>query len=154
LVCVQAEKSCAIHRYITTGRYRNAAHPATVADSISVSIPSNAHLARTAVFQSHGLSLTVSDDEILEGQQTLAATTGVFAEPAAAAAVAALAKLRPTALLTPRNQIVALVTGHGLKDVDAAMRHLRMPAAIAPTAAGLERVADGLAAKGASAHGA
>ena len=46
LVCVQAEKSNAIHRYITTGRYRNALHPATIADSISVSVPSNAHLAK------------------------------------------------------------------------------------------------------------
>src|ERR1017187_3177682 len=86
LVCVQAEKSCAIHRYISTGRYRNASNPATIADSISVSVPSNAHLARAAVLRSRGFSLTVSDREILEGQPTLAATSGVFAEPAAAAA--------------------------------------------------------------------
>lgn len=149
LVCVQAERSCAIHRYFQTGRYRNAPHPTTVADSISVSVPANAHLARTALMQSHGLSLTVSDEEILEGQQTLAATTGVFAEPAAAAAVAALGKLRQTALLKPRDQVVVLVTGHGLKDIDAALRHLRVPAAIAPTSAGLERVAERLAGKGA-----
>jgi threonine synthase len=147
LVCVQAEKSNAIHRYLTTGRYRNATHPATVADSISVSIPSNAHLARAAVFQSHGFSLTVSDEEILEGQRLLAATTGVFAEPAAAATIAALQKLRHTAQLEPRDQVVALITGHGLKDVDAALQSVAMPAAIAPTTAGLESVAERLAAQ-------
>ena len=150
LVCVQAKMSDAIHHYITTGRYCNARNPATVADSISVSIPSNAHLARAAVLKSHGFSLTVSDREILEGQRTVAATTGVFAEPAAAAAVAALGKLRAAARLSPRDQIAVLITGHGLKDVDAAMKNLHMPAAIAPTAAGLAGVAGRLAAKGAA----
>ena len=151
LVCVQAERSCAIHRYITTGRYRNAVNPSTIADSISVSIPSNAHLARNAVARSRGFSVTVSDDEILAGQKTLAATTGVFAEPAAAAAVAALGKLRQGSRLKPRDQIVVLITGHGLKDVDTALQGVEIPAAIAPTTAGLERVAERLAERGSSA---
>jgi threonine synthase len=148
LVCVQARKSDAIHRYITTGRYRNAINPTTIADSISVSIPSNAHLARTAVRQSRGFSLTVTDTEILAGQRTLAATTGVFAEPAAAAAVAALAKMRDSSLVKPRDQIVVLITGHGLKDVDAAMKNIRIPAAIEPTPAGVESIASRLAGRG------
>ncbi len=150
LVCVQAQNSDAIHRYIIAGRYRNARNPATVADSISVSIPSNAHLARAAVLASRGFSLTVTDAEILSAQRTLAATTGVFAEPAAAAAVAALGKLSETKLIKPRDQIAVLITGHGLKDVDAAMKNLHIPAAIAPTVAGLAGVATRLATKGAA----
>jgi threonine synthase len=153
LVCVQAERSDAIHRYITTGQYRDAPRPATIADSISVSVPSNAHLAKKAVAASGGFSLTVSDREILEGQRILAAKTGVFAEPAAAATVAALPKIRAAGILKPHEQIVLLITGHGLKDVDAAMRGLRIPAAIEPTAAGLERIASRLAARGGSTHG-
>lgn len=149
LVCVQAANSNAIHRYLTTGVYRNAANPATIADSISVSIPSNAHLARAAVIESHGFSLTVTDREILAGQRVLAMKTGVFAEPAAAATVAALGQIRAAGLLAPKDQIVLLVTGHGLKDVDAAMKNIRMPAAIEPTAAGLKGIARRLAAKGA-----
>jgi threonine synthase len=148
LVCVQAEKSDAIHRYISTGRYRDAANPATVADSISVSVPSNAHLARAAVIQSGGVSVTVTDREILGGQRILAATCGVFAEPAAAAAAAALGKLRRGRVLGPDDQVVVLVTGHGLKDVEAALKNVQIPAAIAPTAAGLESVAARLAGKG------
>lgn len=148
IVCVQAEKSDAIHRYITTGRYRKAAHPDTVADSISVSVPSNAHLAYAAVRKSRGFSLTVSDAEILKAQGTLARTTGVFAEPAAAAAVAALGKLRQASLVGIRDQVVVLITGHGLKDVDAALPSIQIPEAIAPTSAGLERIAERIATKG------
>jgi len=126
LVCAQAESSDAIHRYVTTGTYANAPRPRTIADSISVSAPSNAHMARRAVIESNGLSVTVTDDEILAGQKTLARTTGVFAEPAAAAAIAGLEKVRDR--IAPGERVVALVTGHGLKDVDAAMRGLDPPA--------------------------
>ena len=82
LVCVQAERSAAIHHYIAAGMYEDAAHPDTIADSISVSIPSNAHMARKAVLESGGFSITVTDGEILDGQRLLAAKAGVFAEPA------------------------------------------------------------------------
>ncbi len=141
LVCVQAEKSNAIHRYVESGIYENAAHPDTIADSISVSIPSNAHLARQAVLESGGFSITVSDDEILDGQRTLAARTGVFAEPAASATVAALKKLRKLRLLGRKEQIVLLITGHGLKDVDAALKGVPLPASVEPTMAGIDSLA-------------
>jgi threonine synthase len=134
LVCVQAERSSAIHHYIRTGKYHNARRPATIADSISVSTPSNAHMARQAVLDSRGFSVTVSDKEILRGQKALAEKTGVFAEPAAAATVAALRKLCGSALLDGKEQIVLLITGHGLKDVEAAVKSIRVPASIEPTA--------------------
>ena len=138
LVCVQAEKSNAIHHYIESGIYENAANPDTIADSISVSIPSNAHLARKAVLESGGFSLTVSDDEILQAQGVLAATTGIFAEPASSTVVAALRKLHSTNRVGRKAQIVLLVTGHGLKDVEAAMRNVHLPEAVEPTLAGVE----------------
>jgi threonine synthase len=133
LVCVQAERSSAIHHYIRSGKYQNARRPATIADSISVSIPSNAHMARKAVLDSRGFSMTVSDAEILRGQKVLAEQTGVFAEPAAAATVAALKKLRRSARLHRQEQVVLLITGHGLKDVEAAMKGIRIPPSIEPT---------------------
>jgi threonine synthase len=148
LVCVQAEKSDAIHRYIESGVYENAKNPCTVADSISVSIPSNAHLARKAVLASGGFSLTVSDSEILAAQKLLAAKTGIFAEPASAAVVAALQRLRGDRRLGRREQIVLLITGHGLKDVDAAMRGIQLPAAVEPTLAGVEAALKARARKG------
>jgi threonine synthase len=133
LVCVQADRSAAIHHYIRSGKYQDAKHPNTIADSISVSIPSNAHLARKAVLESKGFSLTVTDQEILRGQRLLAEKSGVFAEPAAAATVAALKKLRGSEMLGRKEQIVLLITGHGLKDIEAAMKTIRIPASIEPT---------------------
>ena len=149
LVCVQAEKSDAIHRYVESGIYQNAAHPDTIADSISVSIPSNAHMAREAVLESGGFSITVSDDEILDGQQMLAARTGIFAEPASSAVVAALKKLRGLKKLGRNEQAVLLITGHGLKDVESAMRNIQLPKAVEPTLAGVEAALQARAKKGA-----
>jgi len=133
LVCVQAERSAAIHHYIRRGKYQDARRPNTIADSICVSIPANAHLARKAVLESRGFSLMVTDKEILRGQRILAEKAGVFAEPAAAATVAALRKLQGSELLDRKEQIVLLITGHGLKDVEAAMKNIRMPPSIEPT---------------------
>jgi len=133
LVCVQAETSDAIHRYVQTGRYQDAVRPATRADSISVSCPSNAHWARRAILESHGLSLLVSDAEILEAQAQVARTTGIFCEPAAAAAAAGLAKLQQgPQRLDAQARIVILATGHGLKDVEAPLARAFIPAAIEP----------------------
>lgn len=132
LIAVQAERSDAIHRFITTGEYCNAPDPATIADSISVSTPSNAGLARRAVLESGGLSVTVSDDEIRSAQSLLASTTGVFAEPAAAAAVAGLAAAGRGCQSRPTDRIVLLITGHGLKDIDTPLATLTVPKPIPP----------------------
>lgn len=134
LFAVQAEKSDAIHRYVQTGVYSNAADPKTVADSISVSCPSNAHWARRAILETKGATVTVSDDDILEAQQRLAAMTGVFTEPAGAAAFAGLVKVQAGAGALPKDaQVVVLATGHGLKDIDAPLARVKIPKAIEPT---------------------
>jgi threonine synthase len=133
LVGVQAEKSDAIHRYVQTGRYSDAPDPSTRADSISVVCPSNAHGARRAVLESQGLTLTVSDDEILEAQALLLSRTGIFAEPAGAAALAGLVRLQAgPGRLAEGERVVLLATGHGLKDVEAPLSRVSIPPAIEP----------------------
>lgn len=133
LFAIQAEKSDAIHRYVETGTYSNAAHPDTVADSISVTCPSNAHWARRAILESKGATLTVTDAEILDAQARLAAKTGVFTEPAGAAAFAGLVKLQASHRALPKDaEVVVIATGHGLKDIDAPLARVTIPAAIDP----------------------
>jgi len=133
LIGVQAESSDAIHRYVETGRYADAANPTTRAESISVTCPSNAHGARRAVLASSGLTLTVTDEEILAAQALLAARTGIFTEPAGATAVAGLAKLQQGPRRLPADvRVVLLATGHGLKDVEAPLARISIPPAIEP----------------------
>ncbi len=129
MICVQAESSSAIHNYIKSGIYKNAENPMTIADSISVKTPSNVFLAGRAVKESGGLSLTVTDDEIMQGQKLLAEKTGVFAEPSASVVVAGLQKLSQENLLKKHEQIVLLITGHGLKDIETPLRNLKIPEA-------------------------
>jgi threonine synthase len=133
LFAVQAEKSDAIHRYVQTGHYSDAENPQTVADSISVTCPSNAHWARRAILESKGRTFTVTDAEILEAQARMAAMTGVFTEPAGAAALAGLIQLQSGTHALPKDaEVVVLATGHGLKDIDAPLSRVKIPAAIDP----------------------
>ena len=119
LLSVQAESSDAITRYFESGQYSDAAKPATIADSISVKTPSNAHWAVRALHETKGASVTVTDEEIRQAQLLLARTTGVFAEPAASAGLAGLIKATDKHILCRMDQVVLLVTGHGLKDIGA-----------------------------------
>lgn len=133
LIGVQAESSDAIHRYVQTGKYSDAANPITRADSISVTCPSNAHNARRAVLASDGLTLTVTDREILAAQAVLAGKSGIFTEPAGATALAGLAKVQAGPRPLPRSaRVVVLATGHGLKDVEAPLSLISIPPAIEP----------------------
>ena len=133
LIGVQADTSDAIHRYVQTGVYADAANPTTRADSISVTCPSHAHGARRAILDSQGLTLTVTDAEILEAQAHLARTTGIFTEPAGATALAGLVKLQAGSdRLAGTGPVVILATGHGLKDVEAPLSRISIPPAVEP----------------------
>lgn len=119
LLAVQAQSSDAITSYWESGSYRDALHPVTVADSISVKTPSNAHWAVRAIRETRGSSILVSDEQILQAQMELARQTGIFAEPSSAAVLAGLHKAIDQGLTNPHDNVVLLITGHGLKDINA-----------------------------------
>jgi len=125
LISVQADSSNAINRFIRTNRYENAEKPSTIADSISVSTPSNAYLAKRAVESSDGDCVDVSDREILNAQRILSSHSGIFAEPAASASLAGAIKLRNK--MKSYESVVLLVTGNGLKDIDTPLKEIRLP---------------------------
>ena len=126
LICVQAKSSDAISRFIKTGKYKNAENVNTIADSISVSAPSNAYMARDAVINTNGFAITVSDNEIIKAQFLLASTTGIFAEPASASVMAGLIKIKNKNLIDRKKQIVLLITGNGLKNIEAPLAKLKL----------------------------
>lgn len=120
--------------------------PDTVADSISSALPRDRLKAMRAVTDSEGAFVTVSDQDILAAIPALASKTGVFAEPAAAAAWAGVDRAVALDLVDPADRVVVLSTGTGLKDVPAAMRSVgaaglhpyRVPPDIEAVAAQLE----------------
>lgn len=121
---VQAENSAAISRAFHRGSFERV--PAgTVADSISVDVPKSGLHALKQLKKYQGRVLTVTDQEIIAAQAKLAASSGLFAEPAAAAAFAGF--LRTRAELDPEASIVLLITGNGLKDIDTALQGIRVP---------------------------
>ncbi|GAA1874703.1 threonine synthase [Asanoa iriomotensis] len=90
-------------------------HARTVADSVSVGRPRNAVKALRAVRASGGAFSAVDDAEILEAMRLLGEHAGVFAEPGAAAGIAAIRQARADGLIGPRDRVVHVVTGSGLK---------------------------------------
>ncbi|MEA1903944.1 MAG: threonine synthase [Actinomycetota bacterium] len=94
----------------------------TVADSISAGLPRDRIKAMRAVVESNGAFVTATDGEILAAIPVVAATTGVFPEPAAAAAWAGTERAVTDGLLSPDDRIVVISTGTGLKDIPSAMK--------------------------------
>jgi threonine synthase len=97
-------------------------------------------MAREFIHKYNGELLTVTDDQILEASMNLAMNTGIFAEPAAAAAFAGFYSYYQKNML-PENSInVVLLTGSGLKDLKATNEILKIPEAISPELNQLKKV--------------
>jgi threonine synthase len=92
----------------------------SVADSLNVNVPRDAYGALKALKSCGGDVLCVSDEAVLEAICLLAKTTGIFAEPAGATALAGCLEARDLGILSKEERVVLLVTGSGLKDPGAA----------------------------------
>ncbi len=90
--------------------------PETLADSIGVGVPRNRLKAWTRVAHTGGGFVSVDDHEIVAAIRLLAEYAGVWAEPSGAAGLAGLIKAAHTGLVGAQDQVVVMVTGHGLKD--------------------------------------
>jgi threonine synthase len=95
--------------------------PQTVATAIRIGNPARWEEAAAAAKDSGGLIDMVSDEEILAAYRRLAATEGIFAEPASAASVAGLIKAGAQGKLEKGGSVVCVLTGQGLKDPDTAV---------------------------------
>lgn len=113
----------------------------TVAEAIQVGWPRLGWQCLQALRESGGAAVAITDEEILEAQSLLASLEGVFAEPSGAVSIAAARRLRQTGVIGPKDSVVCVVTGNGLKQL-AEPRLAEIPI-IEPTLAALERALEG-----------
>ena len=97
-------------------------NPETIATAIRIGNPASWKQAVAAVEESNGEISCVSDDEIIDAYRLIAQREGIMAEPASAASVAGLLKYHRSNGFKPTDVIVAVLTGHGLKDPDNAIK--------------------------------
>lgn len=107
--------------------------PQTVATAIRIGNPASWTTALEAAKESSGTIDMVTDEEILQAYTTVAATEGVFCEPASAASIAGVAKLHRAKRLREGETVVCTLTGHGLKDADTAISVSQQPLTVQAT---------------------
>lgn len=133
MVSVQANGSNPVNRTYRKGSMEfDYVPPVTIADSISVGIPRNGYKALNALRDSKGITVDVSDDEILSAITELARYTGVFGEPAGVTSFAGLKKLVSQGLIGEDETVVFVVSGSGLKDVKSAQKAITRPELVKP----------------------
>jgi threonine synthase len=112
-------------------------HPETVASAIRIGNPARWEEAMEAMTSSGGAVKAVTDEQILEAYSFLAASEGVFCEPASAASVAGL--LAHGESLEVLGRVVCVLTGHGLKDPQTALERAGAVVGCDPSLQELER---------------
>ncbi|MDI6756673.1 MAG: threonine synthase [Endomicrobiia bacterium] len=138
MVAVQSEKSNAVSLAYAAAMKNPSSkievkpvRATTIADSISVDMPRDGVAAVRALLESGGFAVEVSDDEIIAAIALTSKTSGVFPEPAAAAAVAGLKKI--ASRIKDNETALCVITGSGLKDVAAASKSVGEPPVIRPS---------------------
>jgi threonine synthase len=130
IIAVQAEGSSFIYSAFHKNKFDLTYKASTIADSISVNAARNGYTAVTDLKKVKGDVVLVSDTEILDAQKYLSRMSGIFCEPSSAASFAGFLRMKEE--IPRRANIVLLLTGHGLKDIDNAMKNLSFPKVFEP----------------------
>jgi threonine synthase len=122
MLAVQSAGVDPLARAFENGALPGDTHGNTIADSIDVPTPRNWHKAVQRVRQLNGVFVRVTDAEILAAMRACGSLAGVLAEPAAAASVAGVKRAIADGVIASNEQVVAVITGNGLKDIRGAAR--------------------------------
>ncbi|SDY74895.1 threonine synthase [Saccharopolyspora shandongensis] len=107
--------------------------PDTIARSLAIGAPADGPYVLDIVRKTGGAIEDVSDDEVRDGIRLLARTEGIFAETAGGVTVATAKKLIEVGKIDPDAETVLLITGDGLKTLDAVQDQIGPKATVAPT---------------------
>jgi len=123
LAIIQAQGANPFYRaYQSDFRHFEPVVAKTVASAIKIGNPVNYPKAVRSIVQTNGIVEQVSDQEIMDAKAQVDAA-GIGCEPASAAAVAGVRKLVRAGSINPGDQVVAILTGHLLKDPDTTMEY-------------------------------
>ena len=123
LGAVQAEGAAPFARSFVGGfAQRHRVKAETVATAIKIGDPASYDRATAAIVETDGVVLSVTDAEILEAKAAIDAS-GVGCEPASAASLAGLRQLVQRGVISPSASVVAILTGHILKDPGLLLRY-------------------------------
>ncbi len=119
--------------------------PDTIAKSLAIGNPADGVFALDAAHATGGSISSVTEEEIVDGIELLARTTGVFTETAGGVTTATLAKLARAGRIDRDERVVLYITGDGLKTLDAVAsrverHHIEPTLASFETAMGLQRL--------------
>ncbi|QEG37260.1 threonine synthase [Bythopirellula goksoeyrii] len=137
LLGVQAKEVAPIPYALEHGVLPEPGEGTTMADSIDVQVPRNWRKAVNALDSAHGRVVCVSDEQILAAIR-LAGRHGVFAEPAAAAALAGVVEAVDAKIIEPHESVLVMITGSGLKDIRSSIRAGGEPLSIKPDLTSVE----------------
>jgi threonine synthase len=116
-------------------------NPETVATAIRIGKPARGEQALQAAEESKGRIIAVSDEQILDMQKTLAKLEGIWVEPASATGLAGLAaEIESGKLNVNGKRVVAVCTGHGMKDPEIITKDMDKPLVVPPKLEALEEV--------------
>jgi threonine synthase len=123
LAAVRAAGAAPFARSFVEGfAQRHRVRAMTVATAIRIGDPASYDRAVLAINQTNGVVLSVSDPELLEAKAAIDAA-GVGCEPASAVSLAGLRQLVRSGQVKPGESVVAVLTGHILKDPDLLLRY-------------------------------
>ena len=123
IASVQAAGAAPFARAFAEGfTQRHRVRAETVATAIRIGDPASYDRAVVAIRETDGQVLSVSDEEIMEAKAVVDAS-GVGCEPASAASVAGVRQLVARGLMRPTDRVVAVLTGHILKDPGILVRY-------------------------------
>ena len=132
LVAVQPENSNAISKSFDENVDAICSGASSIADSLVVDTPCNFKMAIRCIQDSGGYSITVTEEKIISAISETTSQTGIFVEPAAAAALAGLKKAKENNKINSDESAVLLLTGSGLKNIAAAENAVQIPPSIPP----------------------
>lgn len=132
LLAVQSEGCAPLYEAAQRQKPPRPTEEHTLADSIAVGIPRNPIKALSAVIESRGHWITVSDESILNAMKTLGKTEGIFGEPAATATLAGIQKALDEGIIKPNETVTYVMTGNGLKDPKNAAHAVDEPVLLKP----------------------